>query len=175
MTLQTKTIWETYNTELYFFVLKKVKDTDKANDIVQNSFLKIHKNLDQLKDDSKIKQWIFQIARNEILNYYNQSKVREIEYSFENEFLEQQYNTICCFDRFVGELPKKYKEVIHSVYFKGRKLSETASELDISLANVKARVRRGKKMLSEKLMNCCKFDQGDDGKLKGEPNCNICD
>ena len=68
--METQNIWKKYHDELYFFILKKTKDKDIANDVFQNTFLKIHKSITQLKSVDKTKPWVFQIARNEIANRF---------------------------------------------------------------------------------------------------------
>ena len=175
MELNTTKIWEAYYLELYFFVLKRVQNVDTANDLVQNIFIKIHKNLETLKNSQKAKQWVFQIARNEILDFHKQRKEELDASRLDDESLEDQFEVICCFDKFMDELPEKYKVVINSVYVEGKKLSQIATEQNLSLANVKARVRRGKQYLKEKLINCCKYNLDENGKLKGKPNCPICE
>ena len=150
MELNTTKIWEAHSLEVYFFVLKRVQNVDIANDIVQNTFLKVHKNLNTLKNSQKAKQWTFQIARNEIIDFYKQHQEELDTSKLEDECLEHQFEMICCFDKFLDELPEKYKVVINSIYVEGKKLSQTALELNLSLANVKARVRRGKQYLKRK-------------------------
>lgn len=175
MELKTIDIWNEHHTEIFFFVLKRVKNTDSTNDIIQNIFLKIHNNLETVKHVCKIKPWIFQIARNEIINFYNNSSKAKNSSSLEFDWLTQsQYSSLCCFDKFVNELSEKYRTVIILVYFDGKKLLEVAQELELSLANVKARIRRGKKMLKENFQKCCKFNIDKKGKLVGESNCVRC-
>ena len=71
----TYDIWKRMGDEIYFFILKKVKDRNIANDVFQEVFLKIHANIGSLKQEGKLKSWAFQIVRNEIANYF----IKEIE------------------------------------------------------------------------------------------------
>jgi RNA polymerase sigma-70 factor (ECF subfamily) len=175
MELKTADIWQEHHSEIFFFVLKRVKNTDATNDIVQNTFLKVHTNLKTVKDVSKLKAWIFQIARNEIINFHNNNnKATDLAKIELDVFTQNSYNNLCCFDKFVNELSEKYRTVIVLVFWDGKKLLEVAQELDLSLANVKARIRRGKEMLKENFQTCCKFNLDKNGKLVGEPNCASC-
>lgn len=172
--METQKIWKQFNEELYFFILKKVKNETATNDIFQNTFLKIHKNLHQLKEEEKAKAWVFQIARNEIANHFkNETKhigaVEEIE-----EIISEKNQAYCCFDRFINDLPIIYREPIQLVYIKGKKQQEAAEILQISLANVKARIRRSKDILKEKFSECCKYELDKNGSLIGEPDCSVC-
>ncbi|GHC49114.1 hypothetical protein GCM10008083_10720 [Ulvibacter litoralis] len=171
MNIETSTLWNRFNTQVYFFILKKVKDKDAANEILQNSFLKIHLNIAQLKDVEKAKAWTFQIARNEIINYFKAESKTVHKSNLDAITTTENYEELCCFERFVTNLPKEYNEVIDLVYLKGKKQAEAAELLGISIANVKARIRRSKAILTKNFNECCKFDLNDEGKLVGESNC----
>ncbi|MGM1057096.1 MAG: sigma-70 family RNA polymerase sigma factor [Bacteroidota bacterium] len=173
--METITIWKTFNSEIYFFILKKVKNKDVANEILQNSFLKIHQNINQLKDSEKVRAWSFQIVRNEIANHFNNESKTYHSMNFNLLKNPDSYKEFCCFDRFISNLPKEYKEVIELVYIKGKKQNEVAELVGISLANVKARIRRAKAILKINFNECCKFELNEEGKLTGESNCAFCD
>jgi RNA polymerase sigma-70 factor (ECF subfamily) len=174
MAIETIDIWNKFNSEIYFFILKKTKDTDVTNEILQNSFLKIHQNLENVKNPEKIKSWVFQIVRNEIANYYNSNLKTSHTPGLQFETSSENYLDLCCFDRFMSNLPEGYKEVIQWVYIDGKTQLEVAEIMGLSLANVKARVRRAKMILIQNFNECCKFSINDEGKLVGESNCSRC-
>lgn len=159
---------------MYFFILKKVRDRNAADDILQNTFLKIHKNLPKLKDSSKLRAWSFQIARNEIVNYHKNDFVYTHRIN-DTEIVVEDYRNFCCFDRFINDLPEKYKQVIELVYMKGEKQKDAASLLGISLENVKVRIKRTKDILKKNFSECCKYQFDRQGNLTGETNCPVCD
>ncbi|MGW8122166.1 sigma-70 family RNA polymerase sigma factor [Roseivirga echinicomitans] len=172
--METQKIWSSLNDELYFFILKKVKNKDVANDIFQNTFLKIHKNSSKLKKEEKVKAWVFQIARNEIVNHFNTESIYVEKLNLNKEIPLQEYQHICCFDKFINDLPEIYRQVIELTYIKGQKQKDVAKELEISLENVKARTKRAKDILKKKFNECCKYEFDKNGKLIGESNCPIC-
>ncbi|MDD7886109.1 sigma-70 family RNA polymerase sigma factor [Flavivirga sp. 57AJ16] len=172
--METQKIWSNFNEDLYFFILKKVKNKDVTNDIFQNTFLKIHTNLSKLKNEEKVRAWIFQIARNEIVNYFNKESIYVENLSVNKEISLKKYQHICCFDKFINDLPEIYIQVIELIYIKGQKQKEVATELEISLENVKARIKRAKDILKKKFNKCCKYEFDKNGKLIGESNCSIC-
>ena len=173
--METQKIYSHFNEELYFFILKKVKNKNVANDVFQNTFLKIHKHISQLKDELKPRAWVFQIARNEIINYHNKESKYLNQFSQGQDSIPENYQHICCFDKFINDLPKIYKEVIELFYIKGLKQKEIAQSLEISLENVKARIARAKDMLKGKFMKCCKYEIDKNGNLTGEANCSVCE
>lgn len=171
MKLSTAQIWEEFYTDLYFFTLKRVRNRDIASEILQNSFLKIHKNLTTLKKESKVKPWVFQITRNEIANFYNEDAGKELAIPVD----AADTTSLCCFDRFIDELPQSYQDVVIPVYFQGKKQVDVAHSLGITLPNVKARLRRAKALLKERFRSCCNYQIDSSGLLIGEPECTRCD
>lgn len=172
--METQKIWNNFNDELYFFILKKVKNKEVTNDIFQNTFLKIHKNLSKLENEEKVKAWIFQIARNEIVNHFKNESMYVEKLDLNNEISLQKYQHICCFDKFINDLPEIYRQVIELIYVKGLQQKAVAKELEISLENVKVRIKRAKDILKKKFNECCKYEIDKNGKLIGESNCSIC-
>ncbi|KEQ30167.1 RNA polymerase sigma-70 factor [Pedobacter antarcticus 4BY] len=172
--METQFLWNTFSKELYFFILKRVNNTSSADDILQNTFFKVHKNISTIRQDDKVKAWLFQIARNEIVNFYNQENVFKEELSNSEETENTQYQNICCFNKFINNLPVPYREVIEIVYIKGLKQSKAATLLGITLPNVKARIKRAKDILKNDFYECCKYEFDITGKLTGEPNCATC-
>ena len=88
--------------------------------------MKIHKNLFQLKNDTKVKAWVFQIARNEIVNYMNQEMVYVENLKPEKQASPQKQQQMCCFDTFINDLPIIYRDAVELVYINGKKQKEVA-------------------------------------------------
>lgn len=171
--MSTQEIWTRFGDEIYFFLLRKVKSESIARDILQNTFYKIHLHGKQLIQKEKIRSWVFSIARNETTDYFN----RESKYAKTTPGKGPEKDKpvdLCCLDRFIHELPAIYREVIEKVYLQGKKQQEAAEELEISLANVKARIRRAKDILKNKFHTCCQFEIDENGHLTGEPDCPVC-
>ena len=57
--MTTNQIWNKYSKDLKQFIISKVKDITIADDILQDTFIKIHTKLHTLKDLNKLKPWIF--------------------------------------------------------------------------------------------------------------------
>ena len=172
--MNSNVIYQKYGQEVYFAILKKVKDKHAANDIFQSTFYKVHKNIHQLKDQQKSRAWVFQISRNEIANYFNEELTHEDVESLVASDGYDVYEDICCFDRFIDDLPKIYKEVIELTFMGGKRQEEVSEILGISTANVKARIRRSKALLKKRFIECCNYDMNTKGKLVGVPNCATC-
>lgn len=74
MLMTTENIWETFHSGLRHFILQRVPDEQSADDVLQETFLKIHTRIATLRDEEKLQSWMYQIARNAIADYYRQQK-----------------------------------------------------------------------------------------------------
>lgn len=63
-----------YQEKLYWLIRRMVVDHDDANDILQNVFIKVWKNLNNFREDSQLYTWLFRIATNECLTFIEQKK-----------------------------------------------------------------------------------------------------
>ena len=171
-------IYKAYHKEIYFFLLKKMNDRNEAKNILQNTFLKAFENYSQVRDEKKTKSWLFQIARNEMIDYYKRESNYTSQYEKKENLIDFEQTNVseqfCCFNSFIDGLPDIYKKPIQLIYKKGKNQSETAEILKLKLTTVKARVRRAKSILIKNFNECCHYDIDIKGKLIGEQNCTKC-
>jgi len=66
-----------YKERLYWHIRKIVLDHDDSNDVVQNTFIKVHLNIENFKENSTLYTWMYRIATNEALNFIN-SKAKKM-------------------------------------------------------------------------------------------------
>lgn len=163
-------IYQKYYSNLFFFILKRVKDEVATKDILQTSFLKIHEKKHQLKEKSKLKAWVFQIVRNEIINHFKAIHTQP----FNDVPSVNVTEGACCLDRFIDELPALYQDLVKLIYLDGKSQQEAADLLEISLAAAKGRIRRAKEILKERFISCCKYQVNEKNQLVGEADCEVC-
>jgi len=164
MKMSIEEIWGQFNQILLNFIQSKVSNKHDAEDILQNVFIKIYKNIDDLKTETKLESWIFQITRNAIIDYYRTKKpdyplddVEEaIEMPIETENMNQKISL--CLNELIEELPRKYQEPLNLYEFKNQKHKEISKELNISISGSKTRVQRARVKLKEMLLKCCDFE-----------------
>ena len=124
--------------------------------------MKIISNIESLQDSTKLKNWLFQITRNTIIDHFRESITTESistdlpEEADEtnSEIMEEVGNWI---SPFISRLPKKYQEALILSEINGMSQKDLATHLGISYAGAKSRVQRGRAMLKKELTQCCNF------------------
>ena len=179
--MTTQEIWNIYHLDVKRFVLSKVKDESIADDIIQNTFIKVHTKLSSLKDPAKVKSWLMMIARNTTMDYFKIHKLTmlsdELE-PYEAEHTMENHDEKDCLYGIIKSLPKKYREPLFLSDIKGLKQAEVAVQLKLELPTAKTRIQRARKMVTKGYMDCCDYKLNDKGFLVGEikdkKDCKVC-
>lgn len=179
MDSNTEKIWAEHSGKLKMFVRSRVKDEDVVKDILQDVFLKVHLKIETLKSDTKTEQWLYQITRNTIIDYFRKAKENvdpeKIQIADEGVEPTNTSRFARCLSFFVSTLPEKYREAITLVELKNISQVELAAKLKISNSGAKSRVQRGKEMLKAKIEECCNVTSDRYGNiLSHNPTCTTC-
>ena len=178
--MTTKTIWDLYSADVKRFILSKVKDDMIADDILQDTFIKVHTKLHTLKSDSKLKPWLFSVARYTILDYFKGSKkaIELHEFQEEMDSQAQEHTEKDCLRGILINLPRKYRDPIFLSDIMGLKQKEVAQQLRLPLPTVKSQIQRGRKQIAKGFMDCCGYKMNQQGYLVGEiqskDDCKVC-
>jgi RNA polymerase sigma-70 factor (ECF subfamily) len=180
ISMTTQQVWTKYADDLRRFIFSKIKDDAITDDILQDSFIKIHTKLHTLKDLNKLKSWIFSIARNSVMDYFKASNKTFEVASFETETIIQEnvHTEKDCLRGILQNLPKKYRDPLFLSDIKGLKQQEVATQLKQSLPTTKSQIQRARKLIAQGFMDCCGYVLNDKGKLIGEiqekEDCKVC-
>jgi RNA polymerase sigma-70 factor (ECF subfamily) len=155
-------VWYQYHQKLLSFIKQKVGN-DVAEDILQDVFVKIHTQVDSLKESNKLESWLFQVTRNTIVDYYRSRKPTEalpdwLEQKNINDDEKIRKELSLCLEPMVKMLPDKYKKAVQLSEIEGKTQQEVARLEGISLSGAKSRVQRGRKLLKEILNDCCQIE-----------------
>ncbi len=162
--------WREYHTKLDSFIKNRVGDASTAEDILQEVFLRIISKIDTLKDDSKIQSWMYQIARNAIIDHYRANKtVEELPESLatpESEFGQEARQEVeGWLQTMIKRLPENYREAVTLSEIEALTQQEVAEKQGVSLSGAKSRVQRGRVMIKDMLLACCRFEFDHRGKV----------
>lgn len=151
-TFKFNAIADKYIDVVYRVSLSYCKNKSDAEDIVQNTFLKLLKTDTKFVDDEHIRKWLVKVAVNECKNISKSFWYRNIT-SFDELDKEPEYTQSDEKELFeeVMKLPKKYSVVLHLYYYEGYNVKEIAQTLEISESNVQTRLMRARNKLQENL------------------------
>ncbi len=163
MRLTTEMVWQDFSQRLRTFIRVRVENENDAEDLLQETFLRIHTRIDTLEDESSLAAWVYQIARNLIVDYYRRR--RELLPLPETIAVEPDIHDPSAaaeiaagLEQMVSSLPEKYRQALILTEFRGIKQTELASRLGLSPSGAKSRVQRGREMLRQSLLDCCHFE-----------------
>ena len=178
--MTTQQVWTKYADDVKHFILSKVKDTTVTDDLLQETFIKVHTKLHTLKDITKLKPWIFTIARNKMMDYFKDTNqtVELKNFEIQTEIKEHSHTEKDCLRGILQSLPKKYRDPLFLSDIKGLKQLEVAEQLNQNLPTTKSQIQRARKLIAKGFMDCCGFELNDEGKLIGEiqdkEDCKVC-
>jgi len=137
-----------YKERLYWHIRKIVISHDDADDVLQNTFIKVFRGIDKFKGDSKLYSWMYRIATNEAITHINKNAKR-LKISNE-EFQNNAINNLKAdvyfegdeiqlkLQRAIATLPHKQQLVFNMKYFEDMKYKEISEVLETSEGALKA-------------------------------------
>lgn len=153
----------TYKQRLYWHIRRIVLNHDDADDILQNTFIKVYRNIDGFKGDSKLYSWMYRIATNEALSFL---KTKSKKQGISNEELQNQaLDNLQADVYFEGDeiqlklqkaittLPEKQKLIFNMKYFDDLKYQEISDILETSVGGLKASYHLATKKIEAYLKN----------------------
>lgn len=179
--VELEEIWRRFDAPLRAFVSRRVRSRDAVDDIVQDVYLRIHGAIGGLRNPARIDAWIFQIARNLVVDYFRRTRESvELDEGFaleetdrEDTRFEVELNVMV--RQMVERLSPLYRQALRMVDLEGRRQVDAARELGISASGMKSRVQRGRRALKELLLDCCHFELDRRGQvIDYQPRCRCC-
>ena len=149
-------LYEHYGDTLYGVAYKVVKDEDLAQDIRQESFIKIWKKCDTYDaTKAKLFTWLFRITRNtaiDKLRSINNKTDKEVQIDVSNVYkvgVESIKPDILDMQENLEKIELKYQIVLEALFFQGMTQQEASEELDIPLGTIKSRLKIGLRELGK--------------------------
>ena len=132
-------IYEEYFDRVYYKVLSVVKNDDDAEDICQETFISVYKNLSKFREESNIYTWIYRIAINKTYDFF---KKRKIEFEINDDVLslpeDINFDTKVILQEKLKLISDKEREIVILKDIYGYKLKEIAEMKNMNLSTVKS-------------------------------------
>lgn len=156
-------IIQKYQERLYWHIRRLVLDHDDANDVLQNVFVKVWKNLEGFREDAQLYTWLYKIATNECLTFLEkQKKNTSVSLSDVETGLSNTLKADAQFDpnklewklqRAILGLPEKQRIVFNLRYYDEMPYEEMSRVLDTSEGALKASYHHAVKKIEEFIRN----------------------
>lgn len=167
--MTTSTIqWSTFHRELGKFIHKRISNPFDAEDVLQDVLLKAYLKQDQLCDSAKMRSWLYQIARNAIIDYYRTRKHLNVPIDDWAETLTQQTDSsperdalVDCVVKMIDHLPEKYRHAVFTADIQQVPQYELSNALGLSYSGAKSRVQRGREKLRDLIEDACGVEVND--------------
>ncbi len=152
-----------YQEKLYWHIRRIVVEHEDANDVLQNTFIKVWKGLENFREDSQLYTWLYRIATNESLSFLEQLK-RKSAVQFD-EIATDLGNKVKADPHFdanklewklqvaIQHLPEKQKLVFNLRYFDEMPYEEMSGVLDTSVGALKASYHHAAKKIEDFIIN----------------------
>jgi RNA polymerase sigma-70 factor (ECF subfamily) len=160
----TDGIWSGLKDDLRRFIRRRVGNDHLADDLLQETFLRIHRGLAGLEETDRLAAWVHRIARNVIYDHYRKAEdPADVGIADDPIAGEERPAAGCSSDcrwleELVNQLPEKYRDAVRLAESDGLPQQEVADRLGLSLPGAKSRIQRGRRMLREVLERCCSFE-----------------
>jgi len=151
---------KTYQMPLYWHIRKLVVNHDDSKDVLQEVFLRVWRNIDKFKGDSKLFTWLYRIATNESLRF-NERKQKQLKNQMSlQEMLEKEMETSpfisgeeiqIALQKAIFKLTEKQRLVFNMHYFDDLDYSDIAEILETTANNVKVMYHYAKNSIEAEL------------------------
>lgn len=174
MTKMTEELWQLVHDGLRAFIAKRINDQDHVDDILQDVFVRVHRQIDSVNDPRRLVSWIYQVTRHAIIDHYRKpGRQREVPAGLSSELevlkevptmsditrqgdgAELRTELAGCLRPMIERLSQDYRDAITLVELEGLTQEAAAQRMGISLSGMKSRVQRARKQLKQMLDDCC--------------------
>ena len=166
-------LWKSNREKLISCIRKEYNKADCISDILQEVFIKFWENFDTINQPGKISQWLISVTKHTIADHLRAKYRDQIDKDSQvHDCCEvQESESLTNTDEskkllpIIHSLPQKYANIlllsdIHSLPHK-----EISNQFGLTLSCVKKRVERGRKLLAEKMHECCVFSHDKYGNI----------
>ena len=143
-----RTLVSLYKERLYWHIRKMVVDHDDADDVLQNTFIKVFRNIHSFKAESKLYTWMYRIATNEAITFLNKkAKQMKISSSELKDTMLSQLESDVYFEgeqiqlqlqKAIATLPNKQQLIFNMKYFDEHTFAQLSEILETSVGGLKS-------------------------------------
>lgn len=164
---EISSLWLKYKNGLKYYILKKVKNEEMANDLSHEVLMKVYNSCCSNIEIKNVKSWMFQIAHNTTIDYLKKQTrfIENIPENYDNDDQNVFLESDGIVELLIKLLPEKYAVPLELSDIKEFKQKEVAEKLNLSLTATKTRIQRARTLLKEKIIECSNLEQDENKNL----------
>ena len=169
--------WRELEARLRPYVARRVASPADLDDVVQETFMRVHRGLPSLAEEERFGAWVYRVAASAIADHlrgrmrHPLARAAPGEEHVEPASADEQDNLEAelaqCVALFVARLPSPYREAVTLTELQGLKQKDAAELLEISLSGMKSRVQRGRERIRRMFEECCEISLDARGRVTG--------
>lgn len=169
----TDAIWMHLSSDLRKFIRRRVSDDHVADDLLQETFVRVHRNIGRLQEAERMAAWVYQIARNVVHDHHRQATNSTVTLANADNLSEDDSESqsgcrnVTWLDEMIQSLPDGYRQAVQMAEIEEQSQQMVADRLGLSLSGAKSRIQRGRAMLKDVLERCCSFELDSRGRVMG--------
>lgn len=169
--------WEDLARALRSYIGRRVSSPEDRDDLVQDVLLRVHRSLDGLQGRALVGPWMYKVALNAVIDHWrgrrrpaplsgDDAEAAMARIAVAEDAGDRLQQTLADYvARLVPSLPSPYRETLELTEMQSLTNREAARRLGVSLAAVKSRVLRGRKLLRAAVAECCALAIGARGRV----------
>jgi RNA polymerase sigma-70 factor (ECF subfamily) len=161
---EVETLWRESSARLRAWFERRTGSASDADDLVQETFVRVHERLDTLLDAASVRAWVGTLARNVLVDHRRRFGARAGTADVDAEALARspedaplERTVAGWLEDHLAELAPEDAEALRLVDLEGRTQGELAEQAGIGLSAAKSRVQRARGKLRARLEACCAF------------------
>lgn len=158
---EVEALWRSLGGGLRAYFSGRTRDANEVDDLVQETFLRAHTGLAELRDAERAEAWLARIARNVWIDARRRARgvdADEIDPPAPDDAPELTAVVAGWLDGMISALEPVDREILRRHDLEREPLAALADSLGLSLSATKARARRGREKLRLELEACCRFE-----------------
>jgi RNA polymerase sigma-70 factor (ECF subfamily) len=167
----TERIWREFGSQLRRFVHRRVIDPERADDVLGEIMLRIHRNLHRVEDREHLVRWVYRITRNAIIDEYRRAERERARWAplpdagpetAPDLVPDEEQPAVLgelanCMRPLLAGLSPEQRRAVELTELDGVSQARAAEREGVSVSGMKSRVQRGRRRLAELLGRCCEL------------------
>lgn len=159
--------WGEIEARLRPYIARRVPSAADVDDVLQETFVRMHRGLAALVDDERFGSWVYRVAASAVADHLRARMRHPIPVEPPGDAASEEFATepdedleselAECVALFVARLPSPYREAITLTELEGLTQKEAAEMLGVSVSGMKSRVQRGRERIRRMFEQCCEI------------------